>query len=298
MRRLFGVIALLPTLVRSGGQAFRYYRDNNTERTIPLTEDGSITARFWSGEINGTFTHLAFGSPALTRLDFSGNSTQFPKSGEQFYLPDNAYFVVITGNATFGDDVTFSYGDMLYVTAGQNIGPIASVGSTNLMLFVVTSTFIPTIGTDGVSTINSAFQPTWTTSRSYRRVDNEYHANPDWPDATVKNMNFYAVNNTPAALRVLWDPQRSIGYHYHPLGALYFVLYGSMYFDGDYESFSPSVVVGEVRWVRPGFAYGPEYNGEEEMEILVLGTEDPPIFDIEPPKPFLVQIPIYPSQVL
>ena len=46
---------------------------------------------------------------------------------------------------------------------------------------------------------------------------------------------------------------------------------------------------GDIRWVRPGFDYGPEYNGAEAMEITVLGTDTPPQFSAPPDGPFKVQ---------
>jgi len=49
----------------------------------------------------------------------------------------------------------------------------------------------------------------------------------------VFNMNFPFSKNTPAVLRVRWSPQCSIPFHYHPTGAMYFVLYGNMFFKGD-----------------------------------------------------------------
>ena len=282
------------------GTDFRYYRENNTNSVETLA--GGVVARTWVGASNGTFTHVAFGSPTLVRLDFSSKATAFPTGGDQFFLSDNAYFVVVSGNATFGssssssdgEEKVYSYGDMLFVTGGTNVGPITSVGSAGepLVLFVVTGNWDPVVGAEDPS-LSPAAQASWTTTRGYRRAEGTYANNPDWPDGTVQNMQFPAQNNTPAALRVLWDPDRYIGYHYHPLGALYFVLFGSMYFDGDFEDYSPSVFPGEVRWVRPGFAYGPEYNGDESMEILVLGVEDNPVFGTDPPDPFLVQQPVY-----
>jgi len=59
---------------------------------------------------------------------------------------------------------------------------------------------------------------------------------------------------------------------------MYFVLYGSMFFKGDLSwgevGFSP----GDTRWVQPGHAYRPEFNGDAPMEITVIGTETPPAF--------------------
>ena len=50
----------------------------------------------------------------------------------------------------------------------------------------------------------------------------------------VQNMGFGPNQNTPAVLRVRWSPSCQIPYHYHPTGALYFIQYGKMYFEGMY----------------------------------------------------------------
>ena len=47
-------------------------------------------------------------------------------------------------------------------------------------------------------------------------------------------MGFGQNQNTPAVLRVRWSPSCQIPYHYHPTGALYFIQYGKMYFEGMY----------------------------------------------------------------
>ena len=71
----------------------------------------------------------------------------------------------------------------------------------------------------------------------------------------VYNMNFGYSKNTPAVLRVAWSPNCSIPYHYHPTGAMYFVLYGSMYFKGDLPWGEIGFGRGDTRWVQPGFSY-------------------------------------------
>ena len=85
-------------------------------------------------------------------------------------------------------------------------------------------------------------------------------------------MGFNAIDNTPAALRVRWAPSCQIPYHYHPTGALYFIQYGQMYFEGDGPVPNVPINKGEVRWVRPGFAYGPEYNSNTEGTYNLEGA--------------------------
>ena len=84
-------------------------------------------------------------------------------------------------------------------------------------------------------------------------------------------MGFNAIENSPAALRVRWAPSCQIPYHYHPTGALYFIQYGQMFFEGDGPVPDVPINKGEVRWVRPGFAYGPEYNSNTEGTHILEG---------------------------
>ena len=85
-------------------------------------------------------------------------------------------------------------------------------------------------------------------------------------------MGFNAIENSPAALRVRWAPSCQIPYHYHPTGALYFIQYGQMFFEGDGPVPDVPINKGEVRWVRPGFAYGPEYNSNTEGTLILEGA--------------------------
>ena len=133
-------------------------------------------------------------------------------------------------------------------------------------------------------------------TRSYRRVVGSWSPNPSPHSAScldnggVYNMNFDAVNGTPPILRVRWAPNCSIPFHYHPTGAMYFVLYGQMMFRGDLAGYDTVFEGGDVRWVRPGFDYGPEYNAAgAPMEITVLGTDTPPTFAAAPDGPYKLQ---------
>ncbi|MFO0689146.1 MAG: hypothetical protein U0900_10575 [Myxococcota bacterium] len=68
--------------------------------------------------------------------------------------------------------------------------------------------------------------------------------------------------------------------HWHRSDSLYLVLRGELTIEGE-----PSVRAGEVRWVRGGFAYGPEGAGPEGCEFYYFslgpyGQHDP---DRDPP---------------
>jgi hypothetical protein len=92
---------------------------------------------------------------------------------------------------------------------------------------------------------------------------------------------FPEKDGSPPVLRVRWAPNCSIPYHYHPTGAMYFIQYGHMYFKGDHADYDEQLASGDVRWVRPGFDYGPEYNdGTGPMQITVFGVDSPPTFAV------------------
>ena len=78
---------------------------------------------------------------------------------------------------------------------------------------------------------------------------------------------------------------------------MYFVLYGNMYYKGDFSDGDRQFSPGDSRWVRPGFAYGPEYNDDAPMEITVFGTDTPPMFEEPPSGPYKVQKDIQVSHV-
>ena len=158
-----------------------------------------------------------------------------------------------------------------------------------------------------VSDENPSVTSGLTTSRSYRRVDGKWAKNPSnhtqecLNNGGVWNMNFASSDNAPPVLRVKWGGNCAIPYHYHPTGALYYVQYGQMFFQGDVPStdrlYETAFNQGDVRWVRPGFDYGPEYNGDDPMEITVLGVDTNPMFASPPSGPYKVQKEIYSTHV-
>ena len=132
---------------------------------------------------------------------------------------------------------------MFWVMAGWAHGPIVNTGTSDLV--------INAVGMDWVPQFNA--MPSWYNpsvdwylyvNRSYLRVEEEassgWSANPSPHTAEclanggVYNLNFNAIGNTMPLLRVKWAPNCSIPFHYHPTGAMYFILYGQMYYAGDF----------------------------------------------------------------
>lgn len=203
-------------------------------------------------------------------------------------------YVVVSGNCSINglsssssDEVELGYGDVYFVMAGRVHGPIVNTGESDLVLQIVGNAFDPVFDLNlAPSDENPSVDRTLYHNRTYRRVDGEWRPNPD---GVGLNMNWNAESGTPAVLRVLWEPNKAIPYHYHATGAMYFILYGEMFFMLDQEGYDPMFQAGDMRWVRPGFPYGPEYNGDAAMEITVLGTDSAIVFGDPPGGPYKVQ---------
>lgn len=268
------------------GTDLRYYYENNTNSDT-TSEDGARTI-VW--ESNTTYQDLAFSTPTVTRVEIpaaDGTAKSYPGE-DAYWLETDATYVVVSGNCTIGDGTDeLGYGDVFFVLAGRVHGPIVNTGEGDLMLHIVGNAFEPIFDLDNVpSDDNPSVDDTLYTNRTYRRVDGNWRPNPD---GVGYNMNFNAESGSPAVMRVLWDPSKAIPYHYHSTGAMYFILYGDMYFQLDQEGWDPGFGAGDIRWVRPGFAYGPEYNGDAEMEITVLGADSAIVFGDAPDGPYKVQ---------
>lgn len=277
----------------SYGKDFYYYQPNNSDSTQTLSDEVRVTR--WAGRHNKT-VDIAEAQPFITQLVIPPGK-QFADS--KFWLRDDCSYVVISGNATFGaGSPTHGYGDVFWVMAGWTHGPIVNAGDGNLVLNAVGMDWVPQFGA-----MPSWYNPSvnWYlyVNRSYLREQEEaasgWVANPSphtaecMANGGVQNMNFMAIGNTMPVLRVKWAANCSIPFHYHPTGAMYFILYGRMYYAGDFVGSDTAFAAGDSRWVRPGFAYGPEYNDNAPMEITVFGTDTPPEFSTPPEGPYKVQ---------
>jgi len=276
--------------------AVHYYRDDNVDQYTETSNGATI--RRWNFERDAQ-TDFPLAPPLMVRHELVAGAT-FPSWGGAFWFPGDSYSTVITGNATFGKDgKVYTYGDVFWAMAGHSHGPITNVGNTPLVVVTVsTSPLLARRSYGAPSDVNPSVDASHTTSRGYRRVDASWSPNPSKHSdecmvaGGVYNMGFEAVNNTPPVLRVRWAPNCSIPFHYHPTGAVYVVLYGQMFFTGDVSTGGSDVAfhAGNVRWVRPGFNYGPEYNSADEaMEITVFLTDTPPTFQQAPPGPYKYQ---------
>lgn len=270
-----------------------YYRLDNVDQQTELP-NGVLIERW---EVIRDFkADWPLQAPFVARYTIPVGTT-FPSWSGGFWYAADSRATVITGNATFGNASTiFSYGDLFWAMAGHPQGPIANVGKVPLV--VVTFSTTPLLARrayDAPSDQNPSVDSNRATSRGYRQVEGSWYPNPSphsdecMANGGVYNMGFDSDQYTEPVLRVKWAPNCSIPYHYHPTGALYLIQYGQMLFRGDLVGKDVPINQGEVRWVRPGFDYGPEYNSAAPMEITVLGTDSPPMFQAPPPGPYKYQ---------
>jgi len=260
-----------------------------------LQHEGGVTEERWWGEEGdeGDRPDLAITPPYMTRVTMPPDS-HFPD--QNYWLAGDAHYVVIKGPVVMGSTV-LEYGDLYWVMGGQVHGPLYCTGDNNCVVMIASTQYIQYRLDAQPSDDNPSVDPSLVKERSYRLVDGGgWHDNPSphsrecLDNGGVQNMMFRSQDNSPPVLRVRWSPSCAIPYHYHPTGALYFIQYGVMMFQGDGITPDVPFFAGEARWVRPGYAYGPEYNSDDEaMEITVLGTDTPPTFHDPPPGPYKVQ---------
>ena len=307
------------------GSDFRYYLLNNTassDRAADVGTRAGPTIHQWSGDgVNGSTDFSAI-APALTRVDFDASTkgAAYPaaaagSNASTYYLDADAFYVVMYGNVSFqvgstpapdsrsvdvgqapaGLPVVHGHGDVFWVQAGQLVYPMMNAGDVAACVQIVTPSFAPKWTTTPPSQ-NPSRAATDLSTRSY--LEREGCAGSGWgpnpsphsaeclKNGGVYNCIFPAKENTQPVLRVAWAPNCSIPYHYHPTGAMYFIQYGQMRFAGDYADYDATLNKGDVRWVRPGFDYGPEYNTNVKMQITVFGTDSPPTFAAPPAGPY------------
>ena len=273
-----------------------YYKEETVDQTV-LHPSGVTEQRWLPSDTDQP--DLTVSPPFITRLVIPPGS-QHPQEEEGYWLASDAYYVVIEGSVVFGHTpgVVHDYGDLYWVMGGEVHGPVYNVGDMGCTLLITSTAQVsPRGGAEAPSDDNPSVDTSLIRERSYRQVDGGSWRNNPSPHSQacldnggVQNMGFNMLDNSPAALRVRWAPSCQIPYHYHPTGALYFIQYGVMMFQGDGITPDVPFYKGEVRWVRPGYAYGPEYNSDDEpMEITVLGTDTPPTFHDPPDGPYKMQ---------
>ena len=284
-----------------GIEDWRYYTTENG-RPVPGLPDG-VEGRIWQGN-HGVYD-VVLAAPNAVRFSLSAGASLGSRRGDgTFAFAAPMHWSVTQGNVTFeAGGPTYEAGDVFWAGAGMAHGPIATAGGAIVSAvsggprLEPAQLFAPAERVEtnpSVETYSNASSPKL---RGYRGADAEWHQNPSNHSAEclanggVWNKWFDGVGDSPPVLRVRWSANCSIPFHYHPTGAIYWILYGRMYFVDDCGTGCEDRAVGrgEIRWVRPGFSYGPEHNDyDAPCEITVLGVNTNPTFE-QAPSPYRVE---------
>lgn len=88
------------------------------------------------------------------------------------------------------------------------------------------------------------------------------HGRPTTPVRMLKT-------DGPSFLETTFEPNFSIGHHWHPFDTLYFIMEGEMSI-GPEGNFVP----GDVRWIKAGHVYGPELSGDDGVRFFLMSMGD------------------------
>lgn len=88
------------------------------------------------------------------------------------------------------------------------------------------------------------------------------HGRPTTPVRMLKT-------DGPSFLETKFEPNFSIGHHWHPFDTLYFIMEGNMTI-GPEGNFVP----GDVRWIKAGHVYGPEVSGADGVRFFLMSQGD------------------------
>jgi len=78
------------------------------------------------------------------------------------------------------------------------------------------------------------------------------------------------LSSEPSIREVTFPPNGRLDVHSHPNDTLYVIRSGEFHIEGE-GVFQP----GDVRWVRGGLTYGPEWAGPEGAVLLIVALNGP-----------------------
>jgi len=283
------------------GIDFRYYYANGTHQKW---FDGDVHLRTWSGLV-GQPDPIAWGSPKITSFDIPKGS-QYPKKA--FHLKQDSYYIVINGKGTISNinnGTEFIMGDFSWVMSGYEIGPFVNTGTENFTIYLVGAEWDPRY-----EAVNLTSNPTMTSPTDAVNFCNfELSTDCTFSGEHSGDYIIFEAGGPDPCQKNSGRPEKScLQSHYHPRGAMYFGLKGNMFYGQDYDSIDAWISHGDVRWVRPGVFYGPEYSNEGSSVLaihpshggagLTIDNSNPWLsFEKPPTGPFVVQYPLTVSKV-
>jgi len=283
------------------GTDFVYYYPNSTSNE---GNDGTVFVRTWSG-LTGQADPIAWGPPQITSFNIPSGS-QYPKSS--FHLKQDVYYVVLDGKGTINNvnsGTEFNMGDLAWVMSGYEVGPFVNTGTGNFTVYAIGAQWAPQY-----KSVDLADNPTMTSpTQGVNYCNFQVSRDCSFSGEHSGDYIIFEAGGKGPCISGSGRPGKScLQSHYHPRGALYVGLTGNMFYGQDYDGIDAWISHGDVRWVRPGVFYGPEYtnDGCSVLAIhpshggagLTVDDTNPWIsFDEPPAGPFVVQYPLTVSKV-
>lgn len=253
----------------------------------------------WEGPSDESGNEVAaLAQPSVAKLKIAAGAS-WPRSGEPFFTTGDVAYAIITGDADFGEwegEATghFQSKDVFWVAGGVTIGPIKNLNNdADLNLVMVTGGGLEALHPrEGLAADPDNLYPLQDhlPFRRYRRgIDVKIQRSPfEHPEECennggVRNYTFPEIFGTPYVLGVMFSPGCSVSQHYHAQGAVYINTNGTFQIENDdHNGGKKFLETGHVRWVRPGWIYGPETTvSDDEVNLIVVGNQIAPHFTDE-----------------
>jgi len=209
----------------------------------------------------------------------------FPEEGGTYWLDQEAAYVVLSGSGVFntsdGSERAAVAGDVYYSAAGLPHG-FANKGSSPLVVVATTAYNFSWISGPPSAVLPEKSkaligQGFWATSSATQWI-RDPQTNTDFGIWKPKAM-------LPGAMAIRVADSAMVPRHYHPEGVLYIIVSGQLVVAGDSEQ-NATLDAGDMRWARPGFAYGPEWftGARGETLMIVFGAPPRMVFEDSPPQ--------------
>jgi mannose-6-phosphate isomerase-like protein (cupin superfamily) len=274
----------------------RFYKEETARR---VEEPGVVRYEWVSKSGVGNYD-LSLGDPSITRLELSGHGLP-SSSRQQMNFDFDFQYVILEGNCTFSVEspsgtvnVTevMQPDEMFWVRAGvshriNTVPPgaplklVALGGPWQPYTVEVLDDMVYNIFEDPNAQRVVDPQTFYRNAdfRSYRFADTPWVRPDGFGDIMHKVWNKSMQNNDDVAyFSVKLAPNQWVRKHYHPTGAVYIVVKGSMTFPGEgrLDKF-------EVRWTAPDHFYAGERSDAKEETLLAVPGHLGPQFTSGPP---------------
>lgn len=220
-------------------------------------------------------TELTGQPPYVARLDLKAG-WRFPPKGKMLWVDQDVMYIFMTGTvwceSCKGGRQVFGKGDLFFSEKRRLHGHFTNSGLDTAVVMIATAvsfnyhtSWLDSPLRGGQHVLNFPANG-WGPSGLGRPVESA----TCWRSGKVMIHDWLGQTQMPNVMSVLMHRDCMIPCHTHVGGATYFVLGGELKIKGDGTQRNTTFQAGDVRWVRDGFIYGPEYS-DVQAQMVVLG---------------------------